>query len=91
MEVEKINKKIGINVKAEKIADLLSIMCLQSVVDDDNKHIKVTIPPTRAGKQEPRTNCVSTTKNYYYKYWNQLKLFLITITILQVLASIKKF
>ena len=61
VEVEKINKKIGINVKAEKIADLLSIMCLQSVVDDDNKHIKVTIPPTRAGKQEPRTNCVSTT------------------------------
>ena len=51
MEVEKINKKIGINVKAEKIADLLSIMSLQSVVDDDGKFIKVTIPPTRAGKQ----------------------------------------
>ena len=72
MEVEKINKKIGINAKAEKIADLLSIMCLQSVVDDDNKFIKVTIPPTRAGEQGPsHKEDISTTKDY----WHQLKLF----------------
>lgn len=50
MEVEKINRKIGINAKAEKIAELLSTMCLESVVDD-NKFVKVTVPPTRAGKQ----------------------------------------
>ena len=44
MEVEKINKKIGMNAKAEKIAELLSTMCLESVVDD-NKFVKVTVPP----------------------------------------------
>jgi len=51
VEVEKINKKIGINIRAENIAELLSKMCLQSVVDNDSKFINVTIPPTRAGKE----------------------------------------
>ena len=67
MEVEKINKKIGINVKAEKIAELLSIMCLQSVVEDDNKFIKVTIPPTRAGK-----NKLSLIIKHHYKLFQIL-------------------
>ena len=49
MEVEKINRKIGININAEKIVDLLSAMCLESIVDD-SEFVKVTVPPTRAGK-----------------------------------------
>ena len=62
MEVEKINKKIGINAKAEKIAELLSTMCLESVVDD-NKFVKVTVPPTRAGKQRGVLDIKVTWKN----------------------------
>ncbi|XP_065890797.1 phenylalanine--tRNA ligase beta subunit-like [Dysidea avara] len=48
VEVEKINKKIGINITAQNIAELLSKMCLQSIVDVSNKVVLVTIPPTRA-------------------------------------------
>ena len=62
MEVEKINKKIGISAKPEKIAELLSTMCLESVVDD-NKFVKVTVPPTRAGKQR-QDSCVAKMKPF---------------------------
>ncbi|XP_065907114.1 phenylalanine--tRNA ligase beta subunit-like [Dysidea avara] len=48
VEVEQFNKKIGINVKAENISELLCRMCYQAVIEDGNKSVKVTIPPTRA-------------------------------------------
>lgn len=32
----------------ERVADLLTRMCLQSEVIDDGKNVKVEIPPTRA-------------------------------------------
>uniref|UniRef100_A0A914X3S7 Phenylalanine--tRNA ligase beta subunit n=1 Tax=Plectus sambesii TaxID=2011161 RepID=A0A914X3S7_9BILA len=47
VEVEMINRKIGINLKAEEMADLLTRMCLQSTVANDGRSLQVTIPPTR--------------------------------------------
>lgn len=60
MEVEKINKKIGIDITGKEITELLSKMCLQSVIDDnEGKFVKVTIPPTRAGKQKVNVSYIN--------------------------------
>lgn len=47
--VDYLNKKIGIDVSAETVADILTKMCLESHVTDQAKgEIAVTIPPTRS-------------------------------------------
>lgn len=46
--VEQINKNIGIKESPERLADLLTRMCLLSEVTDDGKSVRVEIPPTRA-------------------------------------------
>ncbi|XP_065842811.1 phenylalanine--tRNA ligase beta subunit-like [Oscarella lobularis] len=43
-----INKKVGIRETSEKLASLLTRMCLVSKVMPDGETIKVEIPPTRA-------------------------------------------
>lgn len=48
VEVDQINKKIGIKESPERVADLLTRMCLQSEVIDGGKSVRVEIPPTRA-------------------------------------------
>lgn len=46
--VEQINRNIGIKESPERLADLLTRMCLLSEVTDDGKSVRVEIPPTRA-------------------------------------------
>ncbi|KAI2656455.1 Phenylalanine--tRNA ligase beta subunit [Labeo rohita] len=43
-----INKRVGINESAERIAQLLTRMCLKSEVSGEGDQIQVEIPPTRA-------------------------------------------
>lgn len=43
VDVDMINKKIGINLKAEEMADLLTRMCLQSTAASDGKSLQVRI------------------------------------------------
>lgn len=43
VEVDMINKKIGINLEAAEMADLLTRMCLQSTVSNDGKSLQVLI------------------------------------------------
>ncbi|KAF3693106.1 Phenylalanine--tRNA ligase beta subunit [Channa argus] len=45
---EFINKKVGINESTEKIAQLLTRMCLRSQATGDGDEIEVEIPPTRS-------------------------------------------
>ncbi|KAJ8022005.1 Phenylalanine--tRNA ligase beta subunit [Holothuria leucospilota] len=45
--VELINKRIGIQESPEKVAELLTKMCLTSELVKSNKMVKVEIPPTR--------------------------------------------
>ena len=49
--VDLINRSVGISESPESVAQLLTRMCLKSEVAEDGKHIKVEIPPTRAGKR----------------------------------------
>nr|CAG4650854.1 EOG090X03QT [Simocephalus serrulatus]SVE94150.1 EOG090X03QT [Simocephalus serrulatus] len=46
ISVNKINRMVGIDETADKIADLLTRMCLSAKTDEDGQ-IKVEIPPTR--------------------------------------------
>ncbi|XP_028393837.1 phenylalanine--tRNA ligase beta subunit-like [Dendronephthya gigantea] len=48
ISVEETNIKVGIQESAERIADLLTKMCLNSEVKENGKTIDVEIPPTRA-------------------------------------------
>ncbi|XP_052760475.1 phenylalanine--tRNA ligase beta subunit-like [Mya arenaria] len=47
VDVEDINKKIGINITGEEMARLLSKMCMESEAINGGKNVKVEIPPTR--------------------------------------------
>ncbi|XP_065060802.1 phenylalanine--tRNA ligase beta subunit-like [Rhopilema esculentum] len=53
VEVERANKAVGINISAEKAADILTRMCLKSKVVDDGKRVDVIVPPTRADVIHP--------------------------------------
>ncbi|ESO90473.1 hypothetical protein LOTGIDRAFT_217906 [Lottia gigantea] len=48
VNVERINKQVGINISAEDMARYLTKMCLQSEVLKDGKNLRVEIPPTRS-------------------------------------------
>lgn len=48
VDVELINKRIGINVTGEEMARLLTRMCLKSEAIDGGRSLKVEVPPTRA-------------------------------------------
>ncbi|XP_060577710.1 phenylalanine--tRNA ligase beta subunit-like, partial [Ruditapes philippinarum] len=48
VNVEEINKKVGINIEGDKMARLLTKMYLESEVIDGGKNIRVEVPPTRA-------------------------------------------
>ena len=48
INVERINKQIGVVMTAEEMAARLTRMCLDSEVMDEGKSLKVQIPPTRA-------------------------------------------
>ena len=48
INVERINKQIGVVMTAEEMATRLTRMCLDSEVTDEGKSLKVQIPPTRA-------------------------------------------
>ena len=48
--VDLINRSIGIDQPADKIASLLTRMCLKSEVCNDGGSIAVEVPPTRAGE-----------------------------------------
>lgn len=45
--VDDINKSIGISLSADDIANLLTKMCLSSIVTNDGLNIEVDVPPTR--------------------------------------------
>ncbi|XP_060527201.1 phenylalanine--tRNA ligase beta subunit [Cylas formicarius] len=47
ISLKKANKLIGINESGDKVARLLSRMCLESKVLPSRNQIKVTVPPTR--------------------------------------------
>ncbi|XP_069692267.1 phenylalanine--tRNA ligase beta subunit [Periplaneta americana] len=47
VNVQKINKYIGISESADKIAKLLTKMCLKTDVMDSKETVKVQVPPTR--------------------------------------------
>ncbi|XP_071479166.1 phenylalanine--tRNA ligase beta subunit-like [Diadema antillarum] len=46
--VDLINRRVGVNLSADKIAQLLTKMCLTSKVMEGGKKLSVEIPPTRA-------------------------------------------
>lgn len=48
LAAEKINTKIGIRETPDKLAKLLTRMCLKSHVLEDGKQLEIEIPPTRA-------------------------------------------
>lgn len=48
VNVEDINKKVGIDISGEEMARLLTKMYLESEVVDGGKNLTVEIPPTRA-------------------------------------------
>ncbi len=48
--VSLINRNVGIQLSAEKVASLLTRMCLRSVVCEGGKSVSIEVPPTRAGK-----------------------------------------
>ncbi|KAK6177678.1 hypothetical protein SNE40_015732 [Patella caerulea] len=48
VNVERINKQVGINITAEQMAKYLTKMCLVTEPLKDGKNLKVEIPPTRA-------------------------------------------
>ena len=47
--VADINRGVGIDIKAEEIAKLLTRMCLKSQPHEGGRSVEVEIPPTRAG------------------------------------------
>lgn len=47
IDVETINKKVGISEEAELLATLLTKMCLKSEVSEDGNQLLVQVPPTR--------------------------------------------
>ena len=47
--VDMINRSAGISESADSIAKLLTRMCLKSEVADNGSHVKIEVPPTRAG------------------------------------------
>ncbi|XP_077978083.1 phenylalanine--tRNA ligase beta subunit-like [Glandiceps talaboti] len=47
ISVNNINGAVGINEKADSVANLLTRMCLKSEVVDGGDNVKVEIPPTR--------------------------------------------
>lgn len=47
INVEDVNRKVGINISAQEMSKLLTKMCLQCEVISGGKEIKVEIPPTR--------------------------------------------
>lgn len=47
IDVFDTNKRIGINIDAQKMANLLNKMCLSATVKSNNE-LSVNIPPTRA-------------------------------------------
>ncbi len=47
INVDEMNKRVGINIDASKMAELLAKMCLNSRVVNENQ-ISVRIPPTRS-------------------------------------------
>lgn len=47
VDVQDVNKKVGISISAEKMCELLTKMCLPSEVLQGGERIKVEIPPTR--------------------------------------------
>ncbi|XP_067658646.1 phenylalanine--tRNA ligase beta subunit-like [Haliotis asinina] len=48
VDVEETNKRVGVNLEPEKMARLLTKMCLESEVVNNGKSIEVEIPPTRS-------------------------------------------
>ena len=48
INVDRINRQIGVTMTAEDMATRLSRMCLESEVIDKGKSLRVEIPPTRA-------------------------------------------
>ncbi|XP_075717537.1 phenylalanine--tRNA ligase beta subunit [Rhinoderma darwinii] len=48
LAAEKINSKIGIRETPDKLAKLLTRMCLKSHVLEDGEQLEIEIPPTRA-------------------------------------------
>lgn len=48
VNVEDINKKVGIDISGEEMARLLTKMYLESEVLDAGKNLRVEVPPTRA-------------------------------------------
>lgn len=49
VNVESINKAVGIDQSPDAIATLLTRMCLKSEVCPDGRSVSVEVPPTRAG------------------------------------------
>ncbi len=49
VDVELVNRNIGIKETAGTIANHLTKMCLQSEVTDNGDTIRVEVPPTRPG------------------------------------------
>lgn len=47
LDVESINKKVGISEEAELLATLLTKMCLKSEVSENGDKLLVQVPPTR--------------------------------------------
>ncbi|KAK7094107.1 phenylalanine--tRNA ligase beta subunit-like [Littorina saxatilis] len=48
INVDRINRQVGVTMTAQDMAARLTKMCLQSEVIDSGKNIRVQIPPTRA-------------------------------------------
>ncbi|KAK3598111.1 hypothetical protein CHS0354_006069 [Potamilus streckersoni] len=53
VDVEDINNKVGIRISAEKMATLLTRMCLESKVIAEGKSLEVEVPPIRADVIHP--------------------------------------
>ncbi|XP_064385368.1 phenylalanine--tRNA ligase beta subunit-like [Halichondria panicea] len=51
--VSLINRNVGIQLSAEKVASLLTRMCLRSVVCEGGKSVSIEVPPTRADILHP--------------------------------------
>ena len=48
INVDRINKQIGVVMTAEEMASRLTRMCLDSEVIEEGRSLRVRIPPTRA-------------------------------------------
>ena len=49
VEIDLINRRVGISEEGKALAVMLTKMGLESEVINGGKHLKVVIPPTRAG------------------------------------------